>query len=128
MDSNQPPVAASVAADTAAAVAASQPSGDELLDLADELTYRLDAIAYLNVVKIRPTDDPGRRLMGTSFCPRLKDSEAVLEDLLDALGGTLDGRPVRSAGFTVQDQAYVDFVIGEGEGAVTGRIRVTVYG
>jgi len=129
MDVNQPPVPDTLEAAVAAAAAGSQPGGDDLLDLADELTYTLEgALPYLNVVKISPTEDPRRRLMGTSFCTRVKEAVEVVSDLIAALGEEVGGRAVRSAGFSLDDQAYVDFVLGDGDATVTGRLRVTVYG
>ena len=125
MDVNEPPVAAAPEDAVAHAASGAQASGDELLDLADELTYVLEgALPYLNVVKVRPTDDPRRRLMGTSFCTRTKEADAVVEDLAAALGEEVAGFAVRSAGFALEDQAYLDFVVGD----VPGRLRITVYG
>jgi len=125
VDVNQPPVPDALEASVAAAAAGEQPTGDDLLDLADELTYLLEgALPYLNVVKINSTDDPRRRLMGTSFCTRVKEAAAVVGDLEAALGAGVAGRDVQCAGFSIDDQAYVDFVAGD----VTGRVRVTVYG
>ncbi len=125
VDVNQPPVPAALEAAVAAAAAADQPTGDELLDLADELTYLLESgLPYLNVVKIKPTDSPRRRLMGTSFCTRVKEAVEVVDDLSAALADGIGGRPAKTAGFSIADQAYLDFVVGD----VPGRLRITVYG
>ncbi|GEM_PF-2992752 len=125
MDVNQPPVPDELAARVDEVASGTQPSGDDLLDLADELTYLLEGeLPYLNVVKIKPTDDPRRRLMGTSFCTRVKEAEAVVTDLQSALKRGVAGRTAECAGFSLDDQAYVDFVLGD----VTGRLRITVYG
>ena len=129
MDVNQPPVHASLVASVETAVAGQSPSGDLLLDLADELTYAVEAgLPYVNVVKFKPTGEPRRLLMGTSFCTRTKEADAIVTDMLSALGDEIDGQPVQAAGFTDGDQAYVDFVIGTGDDSVTGRLRITVYG
>jgi hypothetical protein len=129
MDVNQPPVPASLIAAVEAAAQATQPTGDDLLDVADELTYLLEGgLPYLNVVKINPTDDPRRRLMGTSFCRRVKEAEDVVEDLQRLLSETFGEWTVRSAGFAIDDQAYIDFVLGAEGVALPGRLRITVYG
>ena len=130
-----PPLAVATFPDLADLVAADLYAGaalwrhPEMCTTVLRFVYTLEgALPYLNVVKISPTEDPRRRLMGTSFCTRVKEAVEVGSDLVAALGDDVGGRAVRSAGFSLDDQAHVDFVLGDGDATVTGRLRVTVYG